>query len=615
LTLSVLLTAATPGTPEFIILAGLVAVLAGVLQLAMGLARLGVLVNFVSHSVIVGFTTAAGVLIAVRQIRILLGLEFTSHSLPETLHGVATHLPETHTRTFAMGLATILLIVFLRRLNPKLPAPLISMVVAALGVRLLGLDQQGVAVIGELPRSLPPLAKLPILDLEMVAQMATGALAVAAIGLVEATSIARSLSSQTGQRLDSNQEFVGQGLANIACGLLSGYPCSGSFTRSAVNHDAGARTPLASAVSGLFVLIAMLVLAPFTAYVPSAALAGVLLVTAYGMIDKKEIARIWRGARPDAVIMLVTFLGTLFLHLEFAVLMGILLSFAIYILKTSVPQVSPVLPDASFKHFYHQPQKPQCPQLGILEILGDLYFGAVSHIEEAVHQHLNENPDQRFLLLRMYSAHQCDFTGIHALESIVRTCRERGGDVFIVRAQEPVLDLMKSTGFFDDIGADHFLAEDTAISTLFYKIIDPAVCIYECPVRAFYECQNLPKQLYQTEVPFHTEIPTEDIIYTSSAELWQRLHDDVPPLVIDVREPREFRQGHVPQAKMIPLPQLLADGLELPRDRTIVLVCRGGRRSTRAAFTLREQGHDNVVVLQGGMLSWESAGLLDAIGE
>jgi SulP family sulfate permease len=535
--------------------------------------------------------------------------------LTETVYGVVIHLPETHALTLAVALATILLILSLRRLNPKIPGLLISIVVSAACVRLLGWDQQGVAVIGELPRSLPPLAKVPILDLERIAQLATGSLAIAAIGLVQTTSVARSLSSQTGQRLDNNQEFVGQGLANIACGLLSGYPCSGSFTRSAVNHDAGARTPLASAVSGLFVLVAMLVLAPFTAYVPSAALAGVLLVTAYGMIDKKEIARIWRGARPDAVIMLVTFLGTLFLHLEFAVLVGILLSFAIYILKTSVPQVSSVLPDASFKHFSHQPQKPQCPQLGILDIQGDLYFGAVSHIEEAVHQHLNENPDQHFLLLRMYSTHQCDFTGIHALETIVRACRERGGDVFIVRAQEPVLDLMKSTGFFDDLGSDHFLDEDTAISTLFYKILDPAICIYECPVRAFFECQNLPKQLYRPEIICHTEIPGEDITSTTSEELWQRLHDDVPPLVIDVREPREFRQGHVPQAQLIPLPELLIDGLALPHDRTVVLVCRGGRRSTRAAFMLRKRGHENVIVLEGGMLSWESAGLLDAIGE
>ena len=227
-------------------------------------------------------------------------------------------------------------------------------------------DGSGVVVVGELPRGLPPLAGLPPLNLQLVGQLAPGALAVAAIGLVEAMSIARSIAGQSGQRLDSNQEFVGQGLSNLATGFLSGYPVSGSFTRSAVNYDAGARTPLASAFSGLFVLVAMLVFGPLAAYVPRTALAGVLILTAYSMIDRQEIARIWRGARADAVIMVITFLGTLFLPLEFAVLAGILISFAVYIITTSVPRVTPVLPDENFRHFAHRPQETPCPQLAIL---------------------------------------------------------------------------------------------------------------------------------------------------------------------------------------------------------------------------------------------------------
>ena len=233
------------------------------------------------------------------------------------------------------------------------------MVVSAAAVGIAGLDRQGVVVIGALPRSLPPMTDFSLLNMQRIGQFAPGALAIAAIGLVEAMSIARSIAGQSNQRLDSNQEFVGQGLANIASGLFSGYRCSGSFTRSAVNFDARARTRLASAFSGLFVLIAMLAFGPLAGYVPRAALSGVLILTAYSMIDRKEIARIWRGARADAAIMIVTFLATLFLHLEFAVLAGILLSF-VYIVKTSVPQVSPVLPDEGFRHFVHQRQKPSC---------------------------------------------------------------------------------------------------------------------------------------------------------------------------------------------------------------------------------------------------------------
>jgi SulP family sulfate permease len=313
--------------------------------------------------------------------------------------------------------------------------------------------------------------------------------------------------------------------------------------------------------------------------------------------------------------MVVTFLGTLFLHLEFAVLVGILLSFAVYIMKTSVPEVTPVIPDDTFRHFTYQPEKPQCPQLAILDILGDLYFGAVNHIEEAIYQHLSKHPGQRFLLLRLHSVDQCDFSGIHALESIVNTSRERGGDVFMVRAHGPVLGLMTATGFCDDLGGDHFLTEDKAITYLFHNIIDPAICVYECEVRAFKECQNLPKQTYPTEYPYQTDTPTGQIADISPKKLWQQLGNDDPPLVIDVREPREFRRGHVPRALLFPLPRLLSDTSELPEDHPIVCVCRGGRRSARAVYMLHDKGYRNVAVLRGGMLAWEAAGLLEAVDE
>lgn len=615
LVLSVLLNIATPGTPEFIVAAGVLAIMVGVFQLVMGLARLGVLVNFVSHSVVVGFSTGAAILIAVSQLRHLFGLAISSRNLVEILYRTATNLLDTHLPTAFLGLGTILLIVLLRRFNPKLPGALIGMVVASAIVFLLNLDEKEVAVIGQLPSTLPPLAELPLFELDFVARLSTGALAVGAIGLVATTAIARSIAAQTGQRLASNQEFVGQGLANIATGLFSGYPCAGSFSASAVNFRAGAQTRLSTIVSGLFVLIAMFSVAPLAVYLPRAALAGVLMVTAYGMIDRAEITRIWQGARGDALIMLLTFLGTLFLPIEFAVLLGILFSFALYIMKTSVPRVFSVLPDEKFQHFVQQqPHQLPCPQLGIIKISGDLYFGAVSHVEEAIHRHLTRHPDQRFLLLRMQGVNQTDFSGIHMLEMLRHMCQERGGDLFLMKAQEPVLALMKSTGFYDKLGPDHFLDEDQAISYLFHKVIDPAVCIYECNVRAFIECQNLPKQLYPVDIPLYPDTVPNGIPDISPEDLWQKLRKgEAPELVVDVREPREFKQGHIPQAQLMPLPKILSDGSELASDHDIVLVCRSGRRSTRAAQVLQFRGYQQVRILRGGMLAWEAAGLLEAI--
>ena len=614
LVVSVLLTVAEPDSPTFVLAAGLLAVMVGIFQLGLGIARLGVLVNFVSHSVVVGFTAGAGILIAVKQLKEFLGLQFSSHNLLETITELFTHLPETHIPTLMLGLGTVAIIVGLRNINPKLPGPLIGMVTASAFVYLLGLDEAGVAVIGKLPTSLPPIAPLPLFDLDLIGRLSTGAVAVGAIGLVETTAIARSIATQTGQRLDSNQEFVGQGLANISVGVLSGYPVAGSFSRSAVNHRADAKTRLSAIFSGIFVLVAMFALAPLAVYLPRTALAGVLIVTAYGMVDKAEIARIWRGARGDAMIMVVTLFGTLFLELEFAVLAGILLSMVIYILTTSIPQVFPVVPGPKFKHFVKkEPDHPDCPQLGIIKISGDLYFGAVNHVEEAILKHLANNPGQRFLLLRMHGVNNCDFSGIHMLESVRRVYQEQGGDIFFMKVQHRVYEFMKSTDFYDELGPHHYLEEDDAIPYLFYKQFDPATCIYECDVRVFMECQKLPKRAFPAEIPLHTDIPTESIDTISPQQLWDDLHNGQPAVMVDVREPREFLRGHIPQAESIPLPELLTEAIDLPKDQPIIVVCRGGRRSTRAAHILRTQGYKNVAVLQGGMLAWESANLLEAV--
>jgi SulP family sulfate permease len=607
------------GRPEeFMIAAGLMAVMVGVFQLLMGLARLGVLINFVSHSVVVGFSTGAGALIAIKQVGPLLGFAAVEGDVLDTAWGIVTTLPDTHLQTALLGAATIFSIALLRRVNRKLPGALIGMVVASFAVFAGQLDESGVVVIGRLPGGFPPLAKLPLLDMELMGRLSVGSLAIGAIGLVETMAIARSLAAQTGQRLDSNQEFVGQGLANIASGLFSGFPAAASFSRSAVNYAAGARTPMASVFSSAFVMIALLALGPLAAFLPATALAGVLIVTSYHMVDREEIRRIWRGARGDAAIMLVTFLGTLFLSIEFAVLTGILFSFARYIMRTSAPKVQTVVPDSSYRHFIQQPGMAQCPQLNVVDILGDLYFGAVNHIEETLMRLAEEHPEQRYLLIRMHSVNHCDFSGIHMLETVVRSYRDRGGDVFVVRACSAVRKVMLSTGFDAYLEGDHFLSDDDAISHLFYRVLDPAICIYECPVRVFKECQNLPKREEIISIPSLSEVPVARVISTTPQELWQRLHESGKngrPFIVDVREPREFRQGHIPEAQSVPLPQILQDSAKLPSDRQTVLVCRSGRRSLRAAYALQQIGCMNVVILQGGMLSWEAAGLLEAIDQ
>lgn len=629
LILPALLAVATPGTPEYLTAAAMIAVLAGIIKLLAGLARLGILINFVSDSVVIGFTSGAGLLIIVNQLRHLLRLHVPSTSaLDQMLRNVLIHLPETHLPSLLLGIGTLAMVLVLRRFRPRLPSALIALTLAALVTAIAGLTGE-VRVVGALTRGLPPFKTLPLTDLRLIGELSTTALAVAAFGLVETTSVARGIAATTRQRLDSNQEFIGQGLAAIACGLLSGYSPSGSLARSALNLQAGGRTALSNVFCGLFVLMALLVLAPLAEHIPLSALAGLVIAAAAGLIDRREIARIWRSAGGDRTIMATTLLATLLLPLQFAVLSGILMSLGYYLLKTSTPRVRTVLPDDRFEHLIHRPDKPSCPQLGIIEILGDLYFGAAHHVEECIERNLAQNPTQRFLLLRMQSVERIDISGIHVLEHIMRTYRERGGDLFLTRVREPVAEVMRSGGFEGRLGADHFLPQDSAVSQLFYHELDPAICIYECPVRAFRECQDLPKHLLGEEngttagirLPSVPKQIEESLVSLGPEAIWSALHAPAPPLIVDVREPREFRRGHIPGARSLPLSALLAgpdlESLdELNRqERLVVFVCRGGRRSRRVAALAVMRGGRHVAYLRGGMLAWEAARLLEAVDE
>lgn len=611
LVLSTLVTVAVPGSYEYVMAAGLMAIMVGLARLLMGLARLGILVNFVSDSVVIGFTAGAGILISVNQIRNLLGLAVpSSPSLIDTSYATLTAISETNVPSLALGLITILVMIVVIRLKPQWPSALLGMLVASVLVAFFDLQTVGVSVLGELPRSLPPFSLPPIGDIQLIGRISTGALAIAAIGLVEATSVSRSIAARSGQRLDSNQEFVGQGLANIAAGFFSGYTSSGSFTRSAVNYNSGGKTPLASVFSGLWILVALLLFAPLATYIPSAALAGVLIVTSYQMINRSEMKRIWHSSLGDSVIMIATLLGTLLLPLEFAVLAGMIVSFARYIAKTSMPSVYPVVPDANFQHFIHEDKHEPCLQLGVITIGGSLYFGSAQHIEDTIRKNLERHPGQKYLLLRMNLVDHIDISGIHMLEAIARLYRQRKGDIYLI-VRQPVMEQMRVSGYLDYLGQDHFLTRENAISTIFHHVLNPSICIYECPLRVFAECQALPKHPLTDQASILTSLPEHEIQHYLPSEIISMLEANINgdhPILIDVREPDEFKAGHIPHANLLPLRKVKQEGYTLPKDQQIILVCRSGRRSTLAAYILKDMGYEQVCNLHGGMLAWEASG-------
>jgi len=303
---------------------------------------------------------------------------------------------------------------------------------------------------------------------------------------------------------------------------------------------------------------------------------------------------------------------TLTLPLQFAILIGVVTSLGYYLIRTAMPRVEAVVPDSEFRHWDAAHGKPMCPQLLVVDLQGDLYFGAVNHVEEQLLGLLERQQSVRYLLLRMHSVNQCDVSGIRALETIRRTLRVRGGDLYFVRVRASVMHRMQISGFYEQLGAERFLDEDKAIDFLFHRVLDPAVCIYECDRRVFRECQELPKQLLPGPValPLLDGKPPAQI---TARALWEQLHTAQPPQVIDVREPREFQRGHIPGARNIPLAQLPLHREHLPTG-PLVLVCRSGRRSLRAAALLAGRTPPPLV-LEGGMLAWEAANLLEAVEE
>jgi SulP family sulfate permease len=613
LVLSILTPLAAIGSAEYLMAASLMAVMVGVFCVIFGFAGLGVLVNFASRAVLLGFTAGAGVLIAAGQLKNLLRLDVprTPH-LWHSMVGVIENIGQTHVPSLLLGLGALAAMVLISKTAPRLPAALMALTGAGVLVAVVGVDRLGVSVIGEIPRQMPQLTSFSLgwmWESDIVGALVTGSMAVAAMGLVEAVSIAREISRQSGERLDINQELVGQGMANIATGLFSGYACSGSFTRSAINFQSGARTQLSGVFCGVFVLIGVLAFGPAAAFLPRTALAGMIMVIAYRMVDWHGVRRVIRTSRSETGIMASTFVATLVFPLEFAVLAGVILSLAIYIYKSSLPTVHTVVPDPTFRHFVERESAPSCPQLGVINIRGALFFGAASHVEDELLANHEANPGQNNLLLRMHGVHQCDLAGIDVLEGIVRLYRDAGGDVYLVQVRPEVRRIMATSGFEELLGADRFLEQEEAIEWLFENVMDPAVCIYECEHRVFAECQPLEKHPYDIRLPaFPTRFHyPERQLTVPEFEDAMRVHRK-DGLLIDVRERQEYLGGHIAHAELMPLRHVIEDAEKLPRDRPIMLVCRSGRRSTRAMHWLIGLGFEDVVNLKGGILSWKAMG-------
>ena len=485
---------AEPGSAAYIQLALTLTLMSGVLMLLMGLARLGFLVNFISHSVVLGFTAGAAVLIAASQLKNFFGVAAAaSASFVETLTRFAHELPSTNPFVLSVGIATLLAGIATRRYLPKVPHMIVAMLIGTLFAALLqNLFGSGasIATVAAIPRSLPPLS-LPELSTQALHNLPAIALALTMLSLTEAIAIARAIALKSGQRIDSNQEFIGQGLANILGSFASGYVSSGSFTRSGVNYSAGAKTPLAPVFSALFLVLTLIAFAPLVRFLPIASMAAILLLVAYSLVDVHHIRNVVKTSRAEGAILLATLLATLFMHLEFAIYVGVLLSLMVFLERTARPAIRNAVPapgEGSY-HFITQTSEPDCCQLKMMFIDGALYFGAVDHVQRHLREVDAADPAHKHLLLLAPGINFIDSSGAELLAQESRRRRLLGGGLYFHRLQPAAVAVLERAGYMQEIGPENLLSIGQNVIDAIYPKLDSEVC-RSCPTRIFKQCQG-----------------------------------------------------------------------------------------------------------------------------
>ncbi len=483
---------ADPGTAEFLSLTLTLTFLAGVYQLAFGLARLGTLVNFVSHSVVVAFTAGAAILIMTSQLKHILGVYVPKgESFLHTWVDVFNEIGHINYYILTVALSTLISALLFKRFLPRLPYMLLAMIFGSLVSLLLGAEAHGIHLVGEMPAHLPPLS-MPDFSVDTIRQLAPEAFAVALLGLIEAVSIARSVATKSHQHIHGNQEFIGQGLSNIVGSFFSSYAGSGSFTRSGINYQAGAKTPLSAIFAAVFLALTVLLIAPLTAYLPIAAMGGIILLVGYNLIDFHHIKGIIKASYSETSVLLVTFLSTLFLELEFAIYAGILLSLVFYLNRTARPKIVTLAPDPEERrrHLTNLERKalPECPQLKVIRIDGSLFFGAVSYTSTTLHRMKEKKATLSHLLIVAKPINFIDVAGAEMLVQKAKYWKAQGGGLYLCGLKMEAEKFLRRGGYLDEIGEQNlFPSKKEAIAEIF-KHLDHQFC-QTCERRIFRECK------------------------------------------------------------------------------------------------------------------------------
>ncbi|AKJ27706.1 sulfate transporter [Caldimonas brevitalea] len=490
---------AVPGSARYIELALAMTLLVGLLQTSIAVLRLGAIANFISPAALLGFTAGAGMLIAVHALKDMLGMGRDAGSqAAAVLAYLARHWDDTHLGALSVGAVCVAATLAVRRLRPRWPAMLIGLACATLLAALL--NHQGgpwrVQSVGRLSSAWPPF-HVPDVDWQLLPELVGLAFALTIVALGQSISIAKFVAARSGQRLDPNREFLGQGLANLVGGLFSSYVACGSLNRSLPNLEAGARTPLASVFSAVLLLGLLAVAAPLVAYIPLAGIGGLLLLVAWSLLDLGRWQRLASTDRTEFYIALATFVATLTVRLETAILFGTILSLVSYLYRTSKPAMrtmgfDTMAPERHFAVVDGNPDAlPECPQLKLLRMEGSVYFGAAQHVADTLHG-LRAQPDApRHLLVMSKSMNFIDVAGAEVWETELRARRAAGGDLYFHRPRPAVVQMWERTGFIEQLGRDHIFPDKRSAIAAIFQQLDPRVCA-ACRARVFWECETAP---------------------------------------------------------------------------------------------------------------------------
>ncbi|WP_078594761.1 SulP family inorganic anion transporter [Evansella clarkii] len=444
-------TIAEPGTDEYISLVLLLMFMIGVIQLLMGVLKLGFLVNFMSHAVISGFTAAAAIIIGLSQLKHLIGVSLEADKdVFLILWETANRIPEINPITLAIGLISIILLIVLKKVIPKIPAPLIVVVLSILTVYYLQLHETGVKIVGEVPSGLPSLS-VPALNMEGFIALLPIALTISFVGFMESIAMAKAIAVKEKYKVVPNKELTGLGLANIGGSFFSGYPVTGGFSRSAVNYQSGAKTPLATIITAGLIVITLMFFTGLFYYLPNAVLAAIIMVAVYSLIDVKEVKYLLRIKKIDGSVWIVTFLATLVFGIVEGILIGVAYSLLVFVGKRAYPHIAELgylEEERVYRNVQRYPNAETEEDLIIYRFDSSLFFANIAAFEDRLNERLIEKPATKWVILDFTGVNMIDAVAIHSLEEIMVTQSNDHGVKFLFSGVKgPVRDLFEKAGW------------------------------------------------------------------------------------------------------------------------------------------------------------------------